>query len=96
MQHPQGVAAVEGGFVVADTYNHRLRRFTWTTGEVVTIAGASEPGSADGDGAFARFDEPNGLAPAGGTLYVADTGNDAIRRIDMATGRVETVPVEKA
>ena len=96
LQHPQGVVAIEGGFAVADTYNHRLRRFTWDTGEVTTIAGGSEPGHLDGDGASSRFDEPSGLVYAHGTLYVADTGNDAIRRIDMATGRVETVRIAQA
>jgi len=95
LQHPQGVVAVDGGFVVADTYNQRLRRFSWDTGEVTTLAGGPEPGRADGDGAAASFDEPSGLVLAGGSLYVADTGNDAIRRVDPASGRVETVRVEQ-
>ena len=46
-----------------------------------------------GDGGFreASFDGPQGLAAAADTLYVADTGNHAIRKIDLAAGRVTTL-----
>ena len=41
---------------------------------------ADAPGSADGSGSAARFNQPAGIAVDGsGNLYVADTGNDAIR-----------------
>lgn len=58
---------------------------------VDTLAGAPEPGFADGPGRNARFDAPGGIALDGqGNLYVADCLNDRIRRID-AGGRVSTV-----
>ena len=51
-------------------------------GEVATFAGAAERGFADGDADRARFDSPSGLAfDSRGSLYVADTGNNAIRRV---------------
>ena len=53
------------------------------------------PGYADGVGASASFNEPSGLAlsPDGGTLYIADTNNGAIRLLDTATSSVTTLDV---
>ena len=53
--------------------------------------GAGTPGFADGGPHEAAFREPQGLAHAGAALYVADRANHAIRRIDLASGGVETV-----
>ena len=61
LQHPTGIAALAHGFVVADTYNHRLRVVHMETGVVTTLAG-STPGFRDGTGADARFFEPGGIA----------------------------------
>jgi sugar lactone lactonase YvrE len=46
----------EGVIVVADFHNHRLRKIVG--GQVTTLAGSSEPGTADGAGAVARFNQP--------------------------------------
>jgi DNA-binding beta-propeller fold protein YncE len=50
----------EGVIVVADSNNHRLRKIVGE--QVTTLAGSSEPGTADGAGAVARFNQPNRLA----------------------------------
>lgn len=57
--------------------------------QVQTLSGA-EPGFADGGASEARFHNPNGLAVQGQTLWVADTDNHRIRRLDLATGQVST------
>lgn len=71
-----------GAFFISDTANHAIRKMT-PDGTVSTFAGkAGEPGTADGVGAQARFNRPNGLAfDASGSLYVAEEGNDAIRKV---------------
>ncbi len=88
---PVGLAVDDAGIVyVADTYNDRIRRIG-RDGSVTTVAGGPKPGDADGPGAAARFDTPSALAVTPyGTLYVADTGNNAIRRI-ASDGTVTTI-----
>ncbi|HEX8603419.1 MAG TPA: NHL repeat-containing protein, partial [Pseudoduganella sp.] len=88
---PVGIAVDDAGVVyVADTYNDRIRRIA-ADGTVTTVAGGGRPGAQDGPAVAARFDTPSGIAVAAdGTLFVADTGNHAVRRIDSA-GNVSTV-----
>lgn len=90
---PMALVADRGGRVyVADTYNHRIRVID-AQGQVRTLAGGAQPGDRDGIGELARFDSPLALAldEAAGLLYVADARNDAIRRIELASGRVDTL-----
>ncbi len=87
---PVGVAVDAAGTVyVADADNHRIRKIT-PQGRVSTLAGTGKAGFANGAGRAARFRRPTGVAlAADGTLYVADPGNDRIRRIGR-DGRVST------
>ena len=93
---PVGVAVdARGNVYVADTYNDRIRRIA-PDGVVTTLASAAAPGNADGPAATAAFDTPSAIAVGkDGTLFVADTGNNAIRRIGP-DGMVSTLvaPVE--
>ena len=92
-QHPLGVA-VHGGLVyVADTYNHKIRVLDPAIRRVTTLAGTGRSGLKDGPAARAQFAEPGGLSIANGKLFVADTNNHAIRRVDLATGDVTTLPL---
>jgi sugar lactone lactonase YvrE len=88
---PVGIAVDDAGIVyVADTYNDRIRRIA-LDGSVSTVAGNGQPGEADGAARDAGFDTPAAVAVArDGTLFVADTGNHAIRRIGT-DGRVSTI-----
>ena len=89
---PNNVAVDHSGNVyVADTANDVIRKIT-PDGIVTTLAGVSRSkGSADGQGANARFWAPFGIAvDDAGTVYVADTANNAIRKI-TADGVVSTL-----
>ena len=75
---------------VADS-NHNRIVITKLDGTLVDTIGAADVGSADGAFDKATFYRPQGLALAGDSLYVADTENHLIRRIDLKTRAVETV-----
>lgn len=93
---PTGLCWANGALYVADSGNHRICKIE--NGQVSTLAGAppeddteAEQGNLlDGPTLEARFSNPQGvLAAADGSVYVADTGNSAVRVI--RGGQVETV-----
>jgi sugar lactone lactonase YvrE len=94
---PRGLAVVDGVLYVADSGNHAVRAIDLSIGSVTTVAGnpgkTAVPEIRDGHGADARFYLPSGLAPdTAKNLYVADSGNGAIRYLDLHDGnRVGTL-----
>lgn len=89
---PSGTAVDSSGTVyVVDLGLNVLKKIA-TNGTVSTLAGlANSPGFADGTGTTARFNAPYGVGvDASGTVYVADTGNHAIRKVTPA-GAVTTL-----
>lgn len=80
----------DGTFLyIADQGNHRIRKIEISSGIVTTFAG-STAGYLDGTGTGALFDTPNTITVSGSSLFVNDTGNQRIRRIDIASGMVTT------
>jgi sugar lactone lactonase YvrE len=93
---PDDIVIAPGGAIyLADAGNHAIRRIRQSGGQLVveTIAGNGVPGFADGAGPSARFNTPTGLAISadGNVLFVADTNNGRIRKIDLSNGRVSTL-----
>lgn len=95
--NPRGIAVDSVGNVyVADTNNHTIRKIT-PAGVVTTLAGSAgtptknSAGNSDGLGKNARFNTPIGLSvDASGNLYVADKGNNVVRKISPS-GLVTTL-----
>ncbi|MEZ4364747.1 MAG: DUF4215 domain-containing protein [Kofleriaceae bacterium] len=92
---PQGVAVDgDGDLFIADSSNNRIRRVDASNGVITTVAGSGVGGFA-GDGGPATAARL--LAPASvavddlGNLYVADTSNNRVRRVDAATGAITTI-----
>jgi DNA-binding beta-propeller fold protein YncE len=94
LDHPQDVAVnAQGDVFIADTYNNRVVKVT-PQGKVIDVAGDGVAGySGDGGlGAFAELNEPTGVAvDSKGNLYIADSANNVIRRVDAKTGVITTV-----
>lgn len=94
---PTGICWYDGALYVAETGRSRIVRIA--SGRVEAFAGVSEAtedvdeylgGYVDGPAAAAKFDHPQGIAAGSdGTIYVADTGNSAVRSI--SGGRVYTL-----
>ena len=92
---PDGLALDgDSGLLVSEIWGHRVRRIDLATGIITTIAGTGQAGfSGDGGAATtAQLNSPRGLArDSVGNVYVADTENKRIRKIDRASGRISTV-----
>jgi hypothetical protein len=90
--NPLGVASDVNDVYVADSGNNTIRKIVIATGEVTTLAGtAGSSGSSDGTGTAALFNNPADIASDGTNLYIADSGNNTIRKIVIATGEVTTL-----
>ncbi len=84
---PQAVAVDrEGNLYISDTGHHRIRRVDRRTGIITTIAGTGVPGNIGDHGPAleARLYSPHGIAfDSEGDLYIADTENRRVRRLDQ-------------
>ena len=78
---------------IADTYNNKIKAVDPAGRLITTFAGDTEHGDADGGLAEARFHEPGGVSLANGALFVADTNNHAVRRVDLADRSVTTLAI---
>lgn len=76
----------------ATNYWYECIRAIDQDGNVTTIAGNNSTGSADGDGSVAQFNSPQDLYLWGSSMYVCDTGNDIIRRIDLPASTLSGTP----
>jgi sugar lactone lactonase YvrE len=95
--NPEGLAVDSAGNVyIAEEFNNVVRKITAGTGIISTIAGTDGPfESYGGDGGLATkalFSGPSGVAlDSAGDVYVADAGNERVRKITVSTGIIQTV-----
>ncbi len=83
-----------GNLYLADTHNQRIRRVDASSGIISTVAGTGQPGfSGDATAAAAAtLRLPRGLSlDASGNLYLADSSNHRVRRIDAVTSQIATI-----
>lgn len=83
-----------GNLYIADTHNHRIRRVEAGTGVITTVAGTGRAGFTGDSGPAinATLNAPRGIAIDGdGNIYIADSNNYRIRRVEAATGLISTV-----
>jgi len=88
---PYGIAVgPDNTAYVADTYNHCIRKIS-VDGTVATLAGNGVKGYAGGNGSTAQFNSPFSIdVDAAGNVFVADSGNNRIRKV-TAAGQVTTL-----
>jgi hypothetical protein len=94
LNQPAGTAVdAKGDLFVADTRNNRVLMVS-PAGKILTVVGNGHAGYAGDNGAAtaAELNQPAGVAADfEGNLYIADTGNDVVRRVDATTGVITTV-----
>jgi hypothetical protein len=86
---PSDITTDGNNLYVSD--NNKIRKININTGEVSTLAGSGTAGAIDAIGTAASFNLPTGIATDGSNLYVADDGNNKIRKILISTGSVTTL-----
>jgi hypothetical protein len=95
LYHPEDVAVgANGNLFIADAGNNVIREVAQATGDIITVAGTGVAGYG-GDGgpaSTALLNNPYGVAVDGsGNLFIADSGNNVIRKVTQATGVISTV-----
>jgi len=87
----KGLATDGNSLYVSDSNYNLIRKIVIGSAAVSTFAGSVARGSANGIGSAAGFNQPSGIALDEKSLYVTDSGNNEIRKIDIATGAVTTL-----
>lgn len=92
LRFPGKVLADEPGdrLFIADS-NHNRIVITQLDGTLLKIIGQTTIGRADGDYASAQFQQPQGMALFDETLYIADTENHLLRKVDLSNEKVTTI-----
>ena len=92
---PQGIHVDHASVLfIADTFNHRVKKVNLTTGVIYIVAGSGSVGYAgdDGDAVQASCKAPEDVfTDNAGNVYIADTKNYCIRKVDGSTGIIDTV-----
>ncbi|MEO6923292.1 MAG: Ig-like domain repeat protein, partial [Bryocella sp.] len=97
LYEPTGLSVdSSGNLYIADSSNYVVRRVDAITGNISTVAGSQAiGGNYSGDGGIATaasLSGPQGTAvDAAGNLYISDTFNNVIRKVDAVTGHISTV-----
>jgi streptogramin lyase len=85
----------EGNLYIVDTDNHCIRKVDATTGIIDTVVGQGTLAGFSGDGGLAtnaRLNTPTGVCvDASGNIYVTDTNNDVVRKVDATTKIINTI-----
>lgn len=94
-EEPWAIAS-DGADALYVVDDRTIRKVSVSTGNVTTIAGAYRSyGDNDGPGSVARFSRMEGIATDGPeSVYIADSGSNTIRKLDVASGRVTTLAGE--
>ncbi len=87
----QGIAKIGNSLFISDSGNNQIRRVNIDSKQVTSIAGNFKEGKKDGVKKDAAFHYPTGIATDGQNLYIADSNNSMIRKLDISSGQVTTI-----
>ena len=89
---PTQLASDGNAIFITDSGNSTVRRLSLGDNNVKTIGGqAQQTGKDDGPASKSTYQGPRGIATDGKFVYVTDTGNDIIRKIDLSTLETKTI-----
>jgi len=90
LQHPLGVAIHQGDVLVADTYNHKIKRLAVSAKQSSDFIGSGSPELTSESASALSLYEPGGLSVSGGMLYIADTNHDRVVKVSLSDGQWST------
>jgi len=91
LNHPGGMCLVDQDIYLADTYSHTIRKIAPFGVRSETKAGSATHGYLNGPGGISLFHSPHDVAHLNGVLYIADTGNNLIRKFDVQSGMTSSI-----
>lgn len=91
LQHCLGIEYAQNYLWIADTYNHKIKIVSPSTGNCQTILGNGTPSLQNGTGKNTSFCEPSGISAINSHLYISDTNNHVIRQVNLNTFEVTTL-----
>jgi len=91
LRSPWGLALKGTSLYISMAGSHQIWRLQLTNGKIENYAGSGREGLKDGPRQISRFSQPSGLSIRGDWLYVADSEDSSIRRINLDSERVETL-----
>lgn len=78
MQHPLGLMVDDTGAYISDSFNHVIRKYDLTSGNLSLIAGSKKSGNNLGSSGSTEFDQPEGIVSVLNNFYIADANNNRI------------------
>lgn len=91
LQYPLGLTYGDKKIFICDTFNHKIKVYDPQSKILKTLAGNGKPDWKDGKFSESSFNEPSGLVFDNGSLFVVDTNNHSIRKLDLKKEIVETL-----
>jgi thiol-disulfide isomerase/thioredoxin len=93
MQHPQGLLVDDTGAYISDSFNHRIRKYDFSTNQIRDIVGNSKSGMGLGSSSNTQFDEPMGITSILDRLFIVDSNNNRIVILNRGTFSSELLDV---
>ncbi len=90
---PNGINPYDSGFLIADTYNNRIRWYDPFKRKSKTIAGSGEKEVGESKAIKASFNLPQDIATLNGLAYITDSGNGLIKVLDLNNGSVTNMAI---
>lgn len=93
MQHPLGLIVDDTGAYISDSFNHTIRKYDFSSGQIRDLIGAKKRGDGVGSASATQFDEPDGIVAVLDRFYVADSNNNRILTIGRGSLNSELLDV---
>lgn len=85
MQHPLGLLVDDTGAYISDSFNHVIRKYSFSSKKISSLVGSKVRGEDLGSAKSTEFDEPEGIKSILGNFYISDSNNNRIVLVNRGT-----------